>query len=310
MLVLVDGNSLLHRVLAVAEYANRQPGVAGKYGGVSAFLTSLRRPIMDSSVQRCVVVFDGGLSERRMQMFPDYKKHRIAKKETDPEEQERRRLFYLQMRYLCTVLPMLGVTLVVVDGKEGDDVIWCARAFGVAYGHTPCVIISEDLDFGQMVDNDTHLYRPIRDQYLTVNNFDVVTGIPRDRYLLSKAIKGDPSDGIRGVSGVGEVTARKIALDAPSSDWDSLREWCERSKDRRIRLVAGDLDTVKRNFELMKLGLEKFTPEELASIGEKISADPRHDLQEAYQMIIQFGFNSIAAQFHDWALPFMRIGNG
>lgn len=307
MLVLVDGNSLLHRVLAVSEYTNRQPGVAGKYGGVSAFMTSLRKTIVGSDVHRCVVVFDDGLSLRRLSINPEYKQHR-ASRGSDPEAIERKNSFNLQMRYLCMILPMLGVTVLSLRGREGDDIIWYARSFGLGYGYTPIVIISEDMDFGQMIDNDTCMYRPVRDQYLTVNNFEVVVGIPRDRFVLMKAIKGDASDGIKGVYGAGEKTAHRIALDAPTMEFNGLRDWCLRSKDRRIKAVGENIETVFRNVELMKLGLEKFSQDELKLIGDKIHEKPRNNLQEACQMSYQFGFNSIVAQWHDWSLPFMRIG--
>lgn len=307
MLVLVDGNSLLHRVLAVSEYTNRQSGVAGKYGGVSAFMTSLRKTITSSDVERCVVVFDDGLSSRRLSIHPEYKQHRSSRS-GDPEAIERKNIFNLQTRYLCLMLPMLGVTVLSLRGREGDDIIWYARSFGLGYGYTPVVIISEDMDFGQMIDNDTIMYRPVRDQYLTVNNFDVEIGIPRDRFILMKAIKGDASDGIKGVSGAGEKTARKIALEAPTMDWPGLRDWCLRSTDRRVKAVGENIEIIQRNIEMMKLGLEKFSQEELKMIGDKIHEVPRKNLQEAHQMAVQFGFDGIIAQWHDWALPFMRIG--
>lgn len=270
-------------------------------------MTSLRKTITDANVHRCVVVFDDGLSLRRMAIHPEYKQHRSSRG-SDPESIERKNSFNLQIRYLCTILPMLGVTVISLRGREGDDVIWYARSFGLGYGYTPIAIISEDMDFGQMIDNDTFMYRPVRDQYLTVNNFDVVTGIPRDRFILMKAIKGDASDGIKGVPGAGEKTAHKIALDAPTMEWTGLREWCLRSKDRRIKAVGENIEIIQRNIDMMKLGLEKFSQDELKFIGDKIHEDPRKDLQEAYQMVFQFGFNGIAAQWHDWALPFMRIG--
>lgn len=299
----------MHRVLAVSEYTSRQSGVSGKYGGVSAFMTSLRRTIISTNVQRCVVVFDDGLSLRRLSIHPEYKQHR-ASRSGDPESIARKNTFNLQTRYLCSMLPMLGVTVISLRGREGDDVIWYARSFGLGYGYTPVIIISEDMDFGQMIDNDTIMYRPIRDKYLTVNNFDVEIGIPRDRFVLMKAIKGDASDGIKGVYGAGEKTARKIALEAPTVEWTGLRDWCLRSSDRRVRSAGENIDVIQRNIEMMKLGLEKFSSDELKLIGDKIQSDPRKDFQEAYQMAVQLGFDGIVAQWHDWALPFMRIGYG
>lgn len=308
----MDANHLLHRVLFTPKLTELETIRGKKFGGVFGFLKALRKSLDDGIITHCVAAWDDGLSKRRLELHPEYKgTRRLQEGEVeDPKMVEHRKLFGLSRDYLEVILPLLCVPVLRFRGREGDDVIWSVRDQWQAIGNLESVILSEDKDFCQLVDERTELHRPIRDVRLNVSNFEEEVGVPRLRFLLFKSLIGDPSDNIKGVPGVGEVTAREIVQRFPGGplDWEALKTFCEEHKKVRVRRVADQLDVVKKNLKLIRLGLEIFEDEEDEAIRKALTQPGSGDLDEAHALFKMMEFESLSKGFYEWSIPFVRLG--
>lgn len=305
-LLIVDANHTLHRVM-------KQPSVAElKMGGVFGFLRTLHQVLGRYPFRQVVACWDSGLSPRRRALCPEYKQHR------DPPEPGYRERFNLNRAYLSQLFALLGVGELRFERREADDIIHRLRERVRLLDPTvAAVVISEDRDFFQLVDEVTVLYLPRKDRYVTLNCFEELAGVPRDRFLLCKSILGDRGDNISGIPGVGEVTAKKIANSAPvatgallEEQWEPVRLYCADSTDKRVRKASTAWHIVYRNYQLVALDLEPFTPMELADMDALITQPPEVNLEGARSLLSAMEFRSIIATFGDWAEPFKRLRSG
>ncbi len=160
----------------------------------------------------------------RTDLFPDYKANRLDE-EGDEEEPD---LLTPQIPILLDVLEAFGIALVGVDNYEADDVMasFAVREKG------PIRVVTGDRDLFQLVDDK----RDVSIVYLAkgISQHDLVDtkyvadkyGIPGDRYALFAMIRGDASDGLPGIRGIGEKGAAIIA-----NQFTSMEEVMESARD-------------------------------------------------------------------------------
>ena len=146
----------------------------------------------------------------RVELFPDYKANRL---EADSEIEEEPETLTPQIPVLLDLLDAFGFPMVGVDDYEADDVMatFATRENG------PIRVVTGDRDLFQLVDDK----KDIKVVYLArgITNHDLVDlkwvsnkyGIPGDRYALFAMFRGDPSDGLPGVKGIGEKGSAIIA---------------------------------------------------------------------------------------------------
>ena len=160
---------------------------------------------------RLVACLDGDWRPSwRVELFPDYKANRL---EEEGDEEEEPETLTPQIPILLDLLDLFGIPVVGVDDYEADDVM--ATYAEIEKG--PIRIVTGDRDLFQMVDDK----RDIKVVYLAkgISQHDLVDysyvankyGIPGDRYALFAMFRGDPSDGLPGVRGIGEKGAALIA---------------------------------------------------------------------------------------------------
>ncbi len=175
------------------------------YIDMSARLISLYKP------NRIVACLDGDWRPTwRVELFPDYKANRLVE---DGDEEEEPETLTPQIPILLDLLDLFGIPVVGVDDYEADDVM--ATYAEVEKG--PIRIVTGDRDLFQMVDDK----RDIKIVYLAkgISAHDLVDSayvenkysIPGDRYAIFAMFRGDPSDGLPGVRGIGEKGAAVIA---------------------------------------------------------------------------------------------------
>jgi 5'-3' exonuclease len=154
----------------------------------------------------------------RVEAIPSYKAHRVAQEvpgTTGIEEVPESLL--AQVPVIVEVLAALGIARVGVPGYEADDVIGTLTSRAVAEGAGPVDIVTGDRDLFQLVDDAAGvrvLYpaRGIRDPDVVdearlAEKYGVTSG---QAYADMATLRGDPSDGLPGVPGVGEKTAAKL----------------------------------------------------------------------------------------------------
>src|SRR5215475_1545521 len=225
-LLLVDFSSLLYR--AFHSVPSTVP-VQGVYGVLSmlARLVTDRRP---SGL--AIAVDDDWRPAFRVAALPSYKAHRVAGPDDEPDP------VAPQEGIGREVLAALGVAVVGAEGYEAEDVI----ATLAARARQPVEIASGDRDLFALVrDPDVKVLYPLRGvtTLLEVDEAEIVRryGIPGRAYGDFALLRGDPSDGLPGVPGIGEKTA--AALIARYGSLDGLLAATDLSPAIARKLDAG-----------------------------------------------------------------------
>lgn len=242
-LFLLDGHSLSYRAFFALppELATSSGQVTNAVYGFTAMLIKL---LAEERPDLIAVAFDKGLPTARLERYADYKAGRAEA----PDE------FRQQLGLIREVLRALRVPIVEVEGHEADDAIATLAVRAVERG-MEAVIVTADRDFFQLVrPGITVLFnrRGISD----IVRYDVqaVTsrfGLPPEKYLDYVALKGDDSDNIPGVPGVGEKTAARLV-----QDFGSVEDLLARTAELRGRLrqaVEEAGEDLLRNKELARL---------------------------------------------------------
>jgi len=164
-------------------------------------------------------------------LFPDYKLNRVD----DEGQEDEPDTLGPQIPVLLDVLDALGIAMVGVDDYEADDLM---ATFSVKQ-QGPIRIVTGDRDLFQLVDDK----RDVKIVYLAkgISNHDLVDlqwindkyQIPGDRYALFAMIRGDSSDGLPGIRGIGEKGAANIA-----NQFSSLGEVMKAAEDSDERLTV------------------------------------------------------------------------
>lgn len=178
---------------------------------IRGFLDMSARLISQYKPNRLVACLDGDWRPSwRVDLFPAYKANRVD--ETGDEEEEPETLTQ-QIPILLDLLDAMGIPLIGADDYEADDVIatYSVKEKG------PTFVVTGDRDLFQLVDDK----RKVKVVYLAkgISNHDLVDlswienkyEIPGDRYALFAMIRGDASDGLPGIKGIGEKGAAVIA---------------------------------------------------------------------------------------------------
>jgi 5'-3' exonuclease len=206
-LLLVDYSSLLYRAFHSLPASVPVQGVHG-------FLNMLARLVSDRRPSALgIAVDDDWRPAFRVAALPSYKRHRVAGPDDEPDP------VAPQETVGREVLAALGVAVIGAEGFEAEDVIatLAARARG------PVEIASGDRDLFALVrDPDVKVLYPVRGvtALVEVDEAEIHRryGIPGRAYLDFALLRGDPSDGLPGVAGIGEKTAAQLVARFGSLD--------------------------------------------------------------------------------------------
>jgi 5'-3' exonuclease len=242
-LMLLDSGSLWYRAYyGMPDTLTASDGTP--VNAIRGFLDMSARLITTYNPNRLVVCLDGDWRPSwRVELFPGYKANRLEDEES--EEEAEPDTLTPQIPILLDLLDEFGIAMVGVDDFEADDVM-------ATYAHThpgPTRIVTGDRDLFQLVDDE----RDIKVAYLAkgISAHDLVDlafisqkySIPGDRYALFATFRGDASDGLPGVKGIGEKGASLIASHFATID-DAIN--AARESDERLpaalarKIVAGE----------------------------------------------------------------------
>ena len=202
-LLLLDGHSLAYRAFyALPTDLSTRGGTVTN--AVFGFTSMLAKVLADEQPDEIAVVFDSKGPTFRDEMDADYK---AGRKQT-PE------LFSAQMPLIREVLDTLRMPVLEIEGVEADDVI-ATLATRAAEAGTDVIVVTGDRDAYQLV-QDPHLKvlynrRGVSD-YALYDEAGILerTGVTPQQYPEYAALRGDTSDNLPGVPGIGEKTAAKL----------------------------------------------------------------------------------------------------
>ena len=242
-LFLLDGHSLSYRAF-YALPTTLATSTGQVTNAVYGFTSMLIKLLADERPDHLAAAFDRGAPTIRLEKYAEYK----AGRPEAPDE------FRQQLGLIEEVLEALAVPVIGVEGHEADDAI-ATMAVRAAAGGMDVTIVTADRDFFQLV-------RPgITVMFNRKGISDIVRydpsaveerfGVAPDRYLDFVALKGDPSDNIPGVPGVGEKTAAKLVR-----DFGTVEELLARAAEVPGKLgasIAASREDLERNKDLARL---------------------------------------------------------
>ena len=280
----LDGNSLAYRAFFAlpTDMATASGQVTNSVYG---FCTMLNTLVKDHKPDGVIVVFDRREKTFRHEAVPEYK----AQREQQPD------ILYQQLDIIKELLVSFGIPVIDAAGFEGDDLIATIATRAEEHG-AELIVVTGDRDSYQLVKDPLIrvLYnkRGVSD-YALYNEAGIVerTGVTPDQYPDYAALRGDPSDNLEGVPGVGEKTAAKLInqygtleaiFDAADAQTPKLKESLHASRER-----------VTRNAKIMVLRRD-------APIGINVlESVPKPDLPALQKWFETLEFKSMLARTKD-----------
>jgi DNA polymerase-1 len=200
--MLLDGHSLAYRAFYALPVENFST-VDGRFtNAVYGFVSMLLNTLRDEQPTHVAVAFDVSRSTFRSAEFPEYK----ANRSTSPRE------FGPQVDILKDVLAAFRIPTFAVENYEADDII-ATLARQAAADDFEVLILTGDRDAFQLVNESITVLYPKKGvselARMTPAAVEDKYGIRPDQYADFAALRGDPSDNLPGIPGVGEKTAAK-----------------------------------------------------------------------------------------------------
>jgi len=322
-LLLIDGNSLLHRAFhALPDSLSTSSGQPTNaiYGLAQMLLPLLEKESPDAAL----VAFDAPGKTFRDELFETYKAGRPPTDET----------LIAQFDLAHELIEALGIAQTEVAGYEADDIIGTVASRGRQAGYE-VLIVTGDRDVLQLVDEQTSVLATIRGlsnmRLYRPDKVQADFGVRPDQIADYKALAGDSSDNIPGVPGVGPKTAAKLLQQfgtveellerIDEVDNDKLTAWLKQNSDKvllskKLATIALDcplelgindlqwrgiqLDQLRQLFARLEFSrLMDRLPTQSTNDGEQSAPV---DLNEVIQAIKAAGYCNLAAAWAEGKL--------
>ena len=278
-LLLVDAYGLIYRAFhAIPPLTNSRGQLTNAAFG---FTSILLRAIADAHPERAIVAFDAPGATHRHERFPAYK----AQRPSMPDE------LRSQVPLVRDLVAALGLPLLEAPGYEADDVIGTIAEQARREGWE-VLIVSGDLDMLQLVGPNVSLLHTAKggaDAMVTYDPAKIFEryGLTPEQIVDFKSLKGDSSDNIPGVPGVGEKTAAKLI--AAFGSLTGLYERLDEVEPVRIReLLRANRDAAFAGQGLMTI--DRDAPLQLPDEGGVIG---RYDRELALALLRELEFRAL-----------------
>jgi DNA polymerase-1 len=243
-LLLIDGHSMAYRAFFALPAENFTTAQGQHTNAIYGFATMLISLLKDEKPTHVAVAFDVSRKTFRTDIFPEYKANRAK----TPDE------FRSQMSFLNELVTGFGIKQFAIEGYEADDLIATITKRAEKDG-MDVFICTGDRDSFQLVSDKTTVLYPKRGvsemARMTPAAVQEKYGMTPDQYPDFAALRGDPSDNLPSIPGVGEKTAAKWVV-----EYGSLQELIsnvDKVGGKVGQSLRDNIDDVIRNRELTQL---------------------------------------------------------
>ncbi len=202
-LVLIDGNAIIHRAYHAVPPLTTKDGTV--VNAVYGFVTTLLRVIQELKPTHLGVCFDVAGGTFRDEVYTEYKATRVKSDDA----------LYNQIPLVHEMVRTMGIAVFTKTGFEADDVIGTISADkSLRKNNIDTIIVTGDMDILQLIDEHTRVYE-LRKGLSDVVIFDAEKvkekyGFGPEHIIDYKSFRGDTSDNIPGIKGIGEKTATEL----------------------------------------------------------------------------------------------------
>lgn len=201
--IIVDGNALLHRAFHAIPPLTTKSGMM--VNAVYGFVTILIRVLKEIKPNYAAITFDLKAPTFRHKIYPNYKTTR----QKQPDE------LYAQIPLIREIVQAFNLTIFEKEGFEADDLIGTISKDLEKNKKIEIYIVTGDYDTLQLINDNTKVYTLRRSLSDTIiyDKTEVINkygGLKPNQLIDFKALRGDPSDNIPGIKGIGEKTAIEL----------------------------------------------------------------------------------------------------
>jgi DNA polymerase-1 len=245
-ILLIDGHSLAYRAFFALPLENFSTSTGQHTNAIYGFASMLLNLVRDEKPTHIAAAFDVSRKTFRTEAFPEYKANRAK----TPDE------FRSQISYINELLEAFQIKSFECEGFEADDIL--ATIVAKDDGQSEFLICTGDRDAFQLVSEKVTVLYPKKGvtelARMTPEAVEEKYGLNPEQYPDFAALRGDPSDNLPSIPGVGEKTAAKWI-----KEFGSLKKLIERVDE--VPGKAGDalresLNNVIRNRELTQLRID------------------------------------------------------
>ncbi len=250
-LILIDGHALAYRQFFALERTGMKNSENQPTWAVYGFFKAIFDLLAKIHPDYIAVAFDVGRRTFRTEKFEAYKANREAMPDT----------MRSQLGTICEGLKAFDIPIITKEGFEADDVIGTISKNASEKGHNT-LILTGDQDSFQLIDKEgtVKVLIPSKGELIEYdwNKVYEKLGVYPDQVIDYKGLRGDTSDNIPGIRGIGEKTAQKLLnrykhLEDVLADCDNIPEKAVQKKiceQKDIAILSKDLATIVRDVEL------------------------------------------------------------
>ena len=302
--LILDGHSLAHRAFHALNA--KLTSADGTPTAMLVGFFNMLFNVQDKVRPDCTIAaFDssghGEVHPFRFDLQADYK----AKRQHMPDD------LRVQLKILQEMLPILGIRVIIRDDVEADDVVASAAKKVRSAGHQ-AVAVSSDKDLFQVIGDGINVIRIVKQGTTGAITYDTARfyeeyGFPPSSKADFLALLGDKIDNVRGVDGIGEVTAKKLLAAHPTIEqiFDSLPDI---PKSTRAKLEAAGREKVLWTRDnMIKLRDNLFDDDE-GFVDDCLNY--RLNFPEAEKTAVTLGLTAILKRIGSTKKPLPRILDG
>jgi 5'-3' exonuclease len=264
---------------------------------------------MEIQPKSVYIAWEGGGSQRRRKLFPEYKMGRKAQKlnrfygDDIPESEENKKH---QLISLLSMLNFVPACQVYVSNCEGDDVV--AFLCKGPFREENKIIVSSDKDMYQLLDDKTKIYSLHKKIIVTAEDIFEEFRIKTHNFALAKALCGDIGDNVPGIKGIGfKTAASKFPMLGNDAEilLQEVIDFCQtHSNESTIyRRVLEHEHEFRRNWRLVHLDGSMLSADQISRVQHVVDTfSPRVDRIGLIKALVKEGVNDFDTETFFYAL--------
>lgn len=279
---LIDGSGYIFRAYFAMAYSGggKMTNLDGvPIGAVYGFTNMILKLLKEHPHAAIAIIFDAARGNFRNDIYADYKANRDA----TPED------LIPQFPIVREATEALGLPAVELEGFEADDLIATYAKQASAQG-IKVKIISSDKDLMQLVDDNIHIFDPMKNIIIDAKGVVEKFGVTPDKVIDVQSLAGDASDNVPGVPSIGIKTAAQLI-----NEYGTLEELLARTEEikqpKRRQVLIDNADMARISKRLVTLAQDVPVPVPLETF---IKHDP--DLPDLKAFLEKQGFKSLLAR--------------